>query len=218
MTTEYSRGYMMDEYVGKGPERRPEKLVGAPKLNTRYRGANLRDRDLTQENLRDHDLRGADFGNSDLSGMDLSGSDFTGSYLAGANLRGSRLTNADMSFTDLTDADLNGTIVKNASFYSSKLQGADMRNTDFEGMETAADAFIAGRQEAFGIESNDVNFEGAQLHHDDFSDHDLKDGRVTAEFIHDNAPKESRPVGLTPPKAEYAEMQQAYLDDLRAAK
>ncbi len=89
------------------------------------------------------DWRGADLRNANMSGLDLVGVDFRA-----ADLRGVNFSSSNLKYADLRGAQVQAANFQNANLYAAKLQGieadqADFRNADLR-MANLGGAYLSG--------------------------------------------------------------------------
>lgn len=74
------------------------------------------------------DWRGADMRNVNMSGLSLEGVDMRASDCSGSNF-----SNTNLRYADFRGAILNGTNFQNANLYGAKMQGVEAHQADFRG-------------------------------------------------------------------------------------
>jgi uncharacterized protein YjbI with pentapeptide repeats len=126
-------------------------------------------------------FKGADLRNINLSGADLRGVDLCGADLRGANLRTADLTGANLSFAKLGKANLCATVLNHAQLVAIDLQEADLTGASL----AAADLSRAQLQGAKFLQANlataklyaamlqQANLNHANLNHANLSRADL---------------------------------------------
>jgi len=94
-------------------------------IQRNFRGANLREADISGAFFKEADLSGAFIAHADLSGADLAGANLSGAYLNNADLSG-----AILSGVILTEAYLSAAQLRNAYLVQADLIGADLTEAD----------------------------------------------------------------------------------------